>query len=79
MKRERRHRQLPPPPKPTGGRTRLVITRRLGQTFVANGPCEVTITEIEASRVQLAIVADPSVKILRSEILERERKQDATD
>lgn len=47
----------------------LVITRRRGESFVVDGPCEVTVFQISQNQVKLAIRAGDDVRILRSELL----------
>lgn len=49
----------------------LVLTRREAEAIVIDGPCVVRVERIKGSRVQIRVVADAAVTILRAEIRER--------
>jgi len=51
----------------------LVLSRKVGQSVSANGPCTVTVLSVRGGQVRLGVTAEPEVKILRTE-LERERE-----
>ena len=60
----------------------LVLERRLGESIDVGGPCRVTLLRTSGGKARLAIQADASVPIVRSELLERqaaERDRAATD
>lgn len=53
----------------------LVITRRIGETFLMetdNGTIEVMVLGVNGSQVRVGISADESVRVLRSELIEQE-------
>lgn len=52
-----------------GKRGSLSLTRKVGQSFVINGDIVVTVVEASCGKARLAITADKSVKIMRSELL----------
>ena len=56
--------------------TRLALTRREWETLVIDGPCTITVIRISRGHVRLTVDADRSVKILRGEIVDREKKDD---
>ena len=47
----------------------LVVTRQKGQSVIVNGPCKVTIHKVRGGRIELQFHAEPSVKILREEVV----------
>jgi len=56
--------------------TRLALTRREWEAIVTDGACKVTIIRISRDRVKVTVEAEPSVKILRGEIVDREKKNE---
>lgn len=48
----------------------LVLTRKEGETIVIDGGIEITISEIQGSRVRVAIKAPKSVGITRGELVD---------
>ena len=52
--------------------TRLALTRREWETIVIDGPCTITIVQIWRGHVRLTVEADPSVTILRGELVDRQ-------
>lgn len=57
----------------------LILTRKLGQSFVIGDNIEITITEISSDKVKIGIEAPKSVAVLRKELLQvvAENKQAA--
>jgi carbon storage regulator CsrA len=49
-------------------KTRLVLTRRIGETVVIDGPAEITVSDVTRGKVRLAIVADRSTTVDRKEV-----------
>jgi len=52
----------------------LVLTRRLGQEIVIGPDVHIVVTEIRRGQVRLGIVAPPSVRVHRMEVLERQQE-----
>jgi carbon storage regulator CsrA len=52
----------------------LVLSRKLGEEIVVLGPCTVRVLEVRCDRAKLGFDADPAVKILRREIIDRENE-----
>lgn len=50
----------------------LVLTRKIDQEIVINGPATVTILEVFRNRVKIGIVASKDVTILRGELVSKE-------
>lgn len=55
----------------------LVLTRGEYQAVVVSGPCRVVVTEAKDGKVKLGFEAEPSVKILREELLDAEARRPA--
>lgn len=49
----------------------LVLTRRLGQKIIIGENVEITLLEVRGNQVRLGIMAPPSVRVNRAEVLER--------
>ena len=49
----------------------LILTRKLDESVMICGTCEVMVLGIEHNRVKLGFVADRGVNILRKELLTR--------
>ena len=58
--------------------TRLALTRREWETLLIDGPCTITIIRISRGHVKMTVEAEPSVTILRGEIVDREKKNEQT-
>lgn len=54
----------------------LVLWRKKGEAVQISGPARIKIKKIRADRVWLAVEAEPEVKVLREELLERTRNLD---
>jgi carbon storage regulator CsrA len=52
----------------------LVLTRKLGESIMVDGPVEIRVTRISGGRVRLQCFAHPSTIILRGEILKGKPK-----
>jgi carbon storage regulator CsrA len=48
----------------------LVLSRKINEEIVTNGPCTITLIDIDRGKARLGFVADKSVKVMRSELLE---------
>jgi carbon storage regulator CsrA len=51
--------------------TKLVITRKVGESITVDGPATITIERQKGNRTVVAITAPPETRILRSEISDR--------
>lgn len=51
----------------------LTLGRKPGQRVHINGPCIVTVNQIRADQVRLDFEAEPSVDIVREELLDETR------
>lgn len=49
----------------------LMLSRRAGETIVADGPVVITVMKIEGNKVRIAVEADDSVTVHRGEVLTR--------
>lgn len=49
----------------------LILTRAKGERVVIDGPCVVTLVEVQGGKCRLGFTADPSVTIHRSEVQDR--------
>lgn len=47
----------------------LKLTRKVGESIVINGPCEIIVTDLTPSRCAVRVVAPDGVKIFRKELL----------
>lgn len=47
----------------------LVLTRKVGEKIVIGGNIELTVLEIQGTRVRLGFEAPDSVRVLRSELI----------
>ena len=54
----------------------LVLSRRPGTSIVINNEIVVTIIEVKGDKVRVGITADPSIPIVRSELIERVEEND---
>jgi carbon storage regulator len=52
----------------------LVLTRRLGEAVRIGSDVHVTVVAVDGDRVRIGIAAPPEVRILRTELLERDRE-----
>lgn len=50
----------------------LVLTRRVGEAIRVDGPCEVRVLRNDGVQTRLGIEAERDVKILRSELVQKE-------
>jgi carbon storage regulator CsrA len=57
----------------------LVLTRYIGQEVIIDGPATIQVVGIRGRCVKLNIIADRSVKIVRHELLERDRRAEKVD
>ena len=55
----------------------LVLSRKVTQTIVSNGPMTIRVVWISRNRVKLLCEASPDVSILRGELAERKEPTDA--
>jgi carbon storage regulator CsrA len=53
-------------------RMMLVLSRRQGEGIVIDGPCVVTVAQIQGNRVKVTIEAERGVKVLRKELCDDE-------
>ena len=51
----------------------LVLSRRAGEAILIGDSIEILVTEIRGQQVRLAISAPAELRILRDELLDRER------
>jgi carbon storage regulator len=51
----------------------LVLTRQLGEEIIIDGNIRVCIVKVARSKVQLSIETPAGIRILRQELLDRER------
>jgi carbon storage regulator CsrA len=51
----------------------LVLDRKEQQSIVIDGPAKITVQRIKGGRIKLGIEADKSVKVLRGELIKRDR------
>ena len=56
-------------------KTRLILTRKLGEKIKTNGPVEFTILATENGRTRVMAEADPSTRVWRGELPETPRNQ----
>lgn len=56
----------------------LVLTRHVCETIEVTGPCVITLVRLDRNRAALGFEADPSVKILRSELKEKATKPEGS-
>ena len=52
--------------------TTVILTRKKGESILADGPCLFTIKEISGNRVKVACTADESVRFVRTELFDRD-------
>ena len=52
----------------------LVLSRRVNQEIVIDGPCVLKVVKIHGGNVRLKITADKSVKIIRGELSRHDSK-----
>lgn len=57
----------------------LVISRKVGESFTVGNDVIVSICDMRAGKVRLRIVAPKHIAIVRSEIIERARKDITTE
>jgi carbon storage regulator len=53
----------------------LVLSRRIGETLVIGDNIKITVTNIQGRQVRFGIEAPESVKVMREELLLRERRE----
>ena len=46
----------------------LVLSRRVGEAIVIDGPARVTVTSLSGLKVRLGVEAGPNVQVLREEL-----------
>jgi len=51
----------------------LVLTRQLGEEIIIDGNIRVCVVKVARSKVQLSIETPAGIRILRQELLERDR------
>lgn len=47
----------------------LILSRKIGQSFMINGDIEITVVEISGDKAKIGIEAPKEVKILRKELI----------
>lgn len=52
----------------------LVLSRKLNEKIVVDGPCTITVTQLRGRSVRLGIEAEKDVVVLRGEIAKEEGK-----
>jgi carbon storage regulator CsrA len=57
----------------------LILSRRVNERIVVDGPCTITVVDVRGAGARLGIHADPDTKILREELvddrsIDKERK-----
>lgn len=57
----------------------LVLTRKLGETFVIGDNITVTVVKVQGNQVRLAIDAPANVRILREELLPGQGQEEDPD
>lgn len=62
------------PVRPTGTRTRLILSRTKDESILIDGGIRVTVFKIERNKVRIAIEAPPETTIMREELLKEMRK-----
>jgi len=50
----------------------LVLTRRLNEAIIVDGPAKFVILEIKDTRVKVGVIAESSTDIVRGELVPRE-------
>ena len=53
----------------------LVLERQQNEAVIIDGPCRVVITKVRGDRIWLGFTADKSVRILREELVGKERRE----
>lgn len=53
----------------------LILTRKLDQAIVIDGPCRIVVVGFEQGRVKLGIQAPDGVTVLREELVPRGQEQ----
>lgn len=54
----------------------LILTRAQGETIVIDGGIEVTVLKIQGRQVRIGVNAPKHVKVMREELVERDRARD---
>lgn len=57
----------------------LVLTRRAGESILVGDDCFVTVHSIQGNQVQLLLKCPDSVRIVRTELLSRPKKDEQDD
>lgn len=52
----------------------LVLTRQLGEEIIIDGKIRVCVVKVARNKVQLSIETPDGIRILRQEVLERDRE-----
>lgn len=60
--------------RPSGTRTRLMLTRKKGEAIVMDGGIKIVVVEMDRNKVKIAIEAPYETGIMREELL-REMRQ----
>jgi len=50
----------------------LILTRKMGERLIIDGPCEVVVLRTQCSRVKLGIKAKDTVDVIRGELQDKE-------
>lgn len=53
----------------------LVLSRKLGEELVIDGPCRIRVVDVRGDRVRLGFTADESVRIDRAEVDKQKQKR----
>jgi len=57
----------------------LVLTRKYGESIDVDGKCKVTILKVMKNSVKVGFEGPTTTKVLRSEIVEKEKANDDTN
>lgn len=55
----------------------LVLTRKESEAIEVSGPARIVVQRIKGGRVRIGIEAAPTTRVLRGELVEKERKDAA--
>ena len=70
------HDELPAQTKKKGVETMLVLTRKIDERIVIDGPAELVVVSIKGDSVRLGFAAPSTTSIRRSEIIDEQDKQE---